>query len=53
MKKYIDAELMIVSIQKNDIVTASTTLGFGSDLSSGDVQASDAGRRMDDWDAGY
>ena len=53
MKKYINAELTIVSI-KNDIVTASgeKTLGVSGEELGGGILL-DAGRRMDDWDVGY
>ena len=52
MKTYNSAMLQIVSI-KNDIVTASggETIGIGESGSA--INAETAGRRMDDWDAGY
>ena len=53
MKKIFEQpELMVVRINNNDIVTAST-LSIGEDLTTGEIQAGSAGRRMDDWDAGY
>ena len=46
-KTYVNAMLQVVSIKKNDIVTASETVGFGSAYSGGAVEAAD---RFRDWD---
>ena len=48
MKKYIDAELQIVRVNNNDIVTASVT--FGSSITSGTVTADAPERRRSIWD---
>ena len=47
MKKYIDAQLQVVPVKNNDIITMSVNTSVTVD------QQYDAGRRMDDWDAGY
>ena len=49
MKKYIDAEMQFIRMNNKDIVTES--LAVSSTEYNGQVY--DAGRRMDDWDAGY
>ena len=51
MKKYINPMLSIVRIKNNDIITGSDTLGLGTAGSANDAES--AGRRFDDWDAGY
>ena len=51
MKKYNDAELRIVRINKNDIVTASP-LGINTTATSEWGNAADRMGR-EDWDAGY
>lgn len=48
MKKYIDAELQVVRVNNNDIVTASATIGIGSNMSTGQGDA--PGRRRSIWD---
>ena len=50
MKKYIDAQLQVVRINSNDII-ATSDLQYGGVVN--DAAADAAGRRMDDWDAGY
>ena len=52
MKKYANPMLQVVSI-KNDIVTASGEETIAIGLSGSADAAETAGRRMDDWDAGY
>ena len=47
MKTYIDAELQIVRMNNNDIVT--TSIQVGSPISSGSVSADAPGRRRDIW----
>ena len=48
MKKYIDAELQIVRMNNNDIVT--TSIGVGSQINSGNVNAQAPERRKSIWD---
>ena len=48
MKKYIDAELQIVRVNNNDIVTASATISVGSNMSNGTADAPE--RRRSIWD---
>ena len=48
-KKYINAELQIVRMNNNDIVTASQ-VGIGSPISSGTVDAQAPARRKSIWD---
>lgn len=49
MKKMFEQpELMVVRVNKNDIVTASLNFAAGEA-----TEADAAGRRMDNWDAGY
>ena len=48
MKKYIDAELQIVRVNNNDIVTASATISVGSNMSNGVADAPE--RRRSIWD---
>lgn len=50
MKKYIDAEMQIVHMNNNDIVTES--LAVSATEYSGTVFAPGQ-RGLDDWDAGY
>ena len=52
MKKYENPMLQIVSINKNDIIATSSTLGISSENYSGAVYAPGQ-RGLDDWDAGY
>ena len=47
MKKYIDAQLKVVRVLRNDIITMSVDTSVLVD------QQYDGGRRMDDFDAGY
>ena len=47
MKTYVNPMLQIVSIKKNDIVTASETLYIGNAYSGGAIQAGD---RFRDWE---
>ena len=49
MKKYIDAELQIVRMNNNDIVTTST-IGMGTPIISGTTPADAPGRRRSIWD---
>ena len=51
MKKYSNAELLIVRMQNNDIVTTSTMTIYGTTLSGN--QLAPGQRGLDDWDAGY
>ena len=46
-KKYINAELQIVRMNSNDIVT--TSIPVGTPISSGNVSADAPGRRRDIW----
>ena len=48
MKKYIDAELQIVRMNNNDIVT--TSIPVGTPIYSGNVSADAPGRRKSIWD---
>ena len=48
MKTYIDAELQIVRMNNNDIVT--TSVGIGTPISSGNVNAQAPERRKSIWD---
>lgn len=52
MKKYVNPMLQVVSIANNDIITDSQTINFGSNY-NGSSTIEVAGRRFDDWDAGY
>ena len=47
MKKYINAELQIVRMNNNDIVTNSAQIGVGSNISNG---TADAPSRRSIWD---
>ncbi|MBR4546964.1 MAG: hypothetical protein IKO66_02810 [Paludibacteraceae bacterium] len=47
-KKYINAELQIVRMNNNDIVT--TSVGIGTPISSGNVNAQAPERRKSIWD---
>ena len=49
MKKYINAELQIVRMNNNDIVTTST-VGVGSPINSGTTPADAPARRKSIWD---
>ena len=49
MKKYINAELQIVRMNNNDIVTTST-IGIGNAINSGNVNAQAPDRRRSIWD---
>ena len=49
MKKYINAELQIVRMNNNDIVTTST-IGIGSPINSGTIPAQSPDRRKSIWD---
>ena len=49
MKTYIDAELQIVRVNNNDIVTAST-IGVGDSKNSGNWNAQAPDRRRSIWD---
>ena len=49
MKKYIDAELQIVRVNNNDIVTASQ-VGIGNPITTGNVNAQAPERRKSIWD---
>lgn len=52
-KTYIDPIVGIVTINTSDVIaTSNRTLGFGSDVTTAEG-AQSAGRRFDDWDAGY
>ena len=52
-KIFAQPELMVVNMKRNDIVTASSeTISFGENY-NGSSAIEAAGRRMDDWDAGY
>ena len=51
MKKYENPMLQIVSINKNDIIATSRTLGLSKGDYDGAVYATD--RFRDDYDAGY
>ena len=47
MKKYIDAQLQVVRINKNDVIATSyDTLGFGT----GTASSADAAGRFRDWE---
>ena len=48
MKQYIDAELQIVRMNNNDIVTTSLGIGNSTVTGSGQIQAPD--RRKSIWD---
>ena len=50
MKTYIDAELQIVRVNNNDIVTASTTVGIGGTITGNSVNANAPERRKSIWD---
>ena len=50
-KNFEQPELMVVLMKNSDIVT--TSLSFSTEAVSGENAADAAGRRMDDWDAGY
>lgn len=47
-KTYINAELQIVRMNNNDIVTTSTQIGVGANMSSGVADAPE--RRRSIWD---
>ena len=49
MKTYINAELQIVRMNNNDIVTTST-INIGTPISSGTTPADAPGRRRSIWD---
>ncbi len=51
MKKYIDAQLQVVRINKNDVI-ATSTLGM-SNTSFSDESSFEAPNHFRDWDAGY
>ena len=51
MKKYINPMLSIVSINKNDIIVTSQEVTISGSQNNSDALG--AGRRFDDWDAGY
>ena len=50
MKKYENPMLSVVSISKKDIIATSLSV---VNEAQNDVAGDAAGRRMDDWDAGY
>ena len=52
-KKYINVELQVVRMNNRDIVTESLRVGKDIDATEGEIQAGSAGRRFEDWDAGY
>ena len=49
-KKYINAELQIVRMNNNDIVTTSTTVGIGTPISNSGNVANAPERRRSIWD---
>lgn len=53
MKKYVNPMLQIVSINKNDIIVTSETLGYQGNLGTGEGFNFAAPDRFRDWDAGY
>ena len=50
MKTYIDAQLQIVPMNNNDIVTTSTTIGVGSAFTKDNHTADAPDRRRSIWD---
>jgi len=44
---------MVVRMNNRDIITDSLRVGDDIEGTSGTIQAGSAGRRFEDWDAGY
>ena len=53
MKKYENPMLQVVSIKRNDIVTASESMTMFGDYNSSTMTIGAAGRRIDEWYEGY
>ena len=52
-KNYNSPMLQVVSIKHNDIITDSTTVGFGSGTKSGSEACAPGARAFDEWYEGY